>query len=55
MRSIDGVKKFHTSAAIAIQTTPWGNTTLETRCRSVATGRGGQSSIGDTMIGTSGS
>ena len=54
MRSIDGVKKFHATAAMPTQSSPWGSI-IENMCRSVAAGRGGQSSIGDTVMGTSGS
>ena len=54
MRSMDGVKKFHANAAIPTQINAWGSI-IEATCRRVATGRGGQSSIGDTAMGTSGS
>ena len=55
MRSIDGVKKCHDSAASATQIAPYGSIVEKTTFRSVASGRGGQSSSGDTAIGTSGS
>jgi len=54
MRSIDGVKKFQATAAIPTQIIPWGSI-IEAMCFSVAAGRGGQSNMGDTVMGTSGS